>query len=228
MAKIKFGSVITDSRGHIGGITYAWTRFGNVARRLVTPTRRQTTATQESRSRFLTLSKRWWSTLSPSDRDDWRALAAANPRPNLWGDEYPLTGHQLFIGINSLLDQAGYPTVDTAPADQAVTGLSTLSIAAAAPDQLVIVFTPDPLPPDHLLYIFGRANYSPGIGFTPGQIKFVEATAEEESSPLDIGPEFTDELGPIITGRQQLILAQLLNVTNGAISVPVPAAAIAT
>lgn len=228
MAKIKFGSVITDSRGHIGGITYAWTRFGNVARRLVTPLRRQTPATQESRSRFLTLSKRWWSTLTPTERDDWRALAAANPRPNLWGDEYPLTGHQLYIGINSLLDQAGYPAVDTAPSDQVVTGLSTLTITAAAPDDLEVTFTPTPLPADHLLYIFGRANYSPGIGITPTNLKFIEATAEEETSPLDLGAEFTDELGPIVTGRQQMILGQLLNVTNGAISVPIPAAAIAT
>lgn len=228
MAKIKFGSVITDSRGHIGGITYAWSRFGNIARRLVTPTKRTTPAASESRSRFLTLSKRWWSTLTPTERDDWRALATANPRPNLWGDEYPLTGHQLFIGINSLLDQAGYPTIDTAPADQTVTGLATLTITAAAPDELVITFTPTPLPANHLLYIFGRANYSPGIGFTPGQIKFVEATAEEETSPLDIGPEFEAELGPIVTGRQQLVLAQLLNVTNGAVSTPIPAAAIAT
>jgi hypothetical protein len=228
MAKIKFGAVITDSRGHIGGITYAWTRFGNVARRLVTPTRRQTPASQESRSRFMTLSKRWWSTLSPTERDDWRALAAANPRPNLWGDEYPLTGHQLFIGINSLLDQAGYPIVDTAPADQVVTGLSSLTITAAAPDELELTFTPSPLPADHLLYIFGRANYSPGIGFVPSSLKFVEATAEEEVSPLEIGTEFSDELGPIVTGRQQMILGQLLNVTNGAVSVAIPAAAIAT
>lgn len=228
MAKIKFGSVITDSRGHIGGITYAWTRFGNIARRLVTPTRRQTPATQESRSRFMTLSKRWWSTLTPTDRDDWRALAVANPRPNLWGDEYPLTGHQLYIGINSLLDQAGYPIVDAAPPDQTVSGLATISITAAAPNDLEITFTPTPLPADHLLYIFGHANYSPGIGITPSGLKFVEATAEEEASPLQIGTEFTDELGLIITGRQQMILAQLLNVTNGAVSVPIPAAVIAT
>lgn len=227
MAKIKFGAVITDSRGHIGGIAYTWSRFGNVARRLVTPTKRTTPDATQSRSRFFTLSKRWWSELTPSERDDWRELAAANPRPNLWGDEYPLTGHQLYIGVNSILDQAGYPTVDTAPADQTVTALATLTITATAPDELILTFTPSPLPPDHLLYVFGRANFSPGIGITTSGVKFIEATAEEEVSPLDLGLEFSDELGPIITDRQQLITGALLNVTNGALSTYITAATIA-
>lgn len=228
MAKIKFGAVITDSRGHIGGITYKWSRFGSIAQRTVTPTRRTSNRVTTARSRFEHFTRRWWSDLTPTERTDWRALAAANPRPNVWGTDFPLTGQNLFVGVNTMLLQAGYASLDTAPSDQTVTPMSTLSMTAAAPDALVLTFTPTPLPTDHVLYIFARANFSPGILADHSRELFLLASAEGETSTLDVGPEFAALFGDIVTGRQQFVSVALLNSVNGAISTPITATAIAT
>lgn len=228
MAKIKFGSVITDSRGHIGGITYKWGRFGNVAQRLVTPTLHRTARSSSSRARFASLSRRWWSVLTPTERTDWRSLAAANPRPNTWGDDFPLSGLALFIGINSTLDQAGFTMIDTAPSDQTVTALSTMTFAATAPNSLVVTFTPSPLPTDHLLYISARPNFSPGISNSARLSSFLVASAIEITSTLNIGTQFAARFGPIIATRQQYIEARLLNTVNGAVSAAIVGSEIAT
>lgn len=227
MAKIKFGSVITDSRGHIDGVTYKWARAGNVAQRRVTPVHKHSAEATRARANFATLSKRWWTTLTPTQRTDWRALAAANPRPNVWGDEFPLTGLALFIGINSLLATASFAGTDDAPADQTVTALATLSITATPPDELLLTFTPSPLPTDHLLYIFARPNFSPGILNSTGRDAFLIASAIEITSTLDVGPDFVARFGAILADRQQLIRAALLNTVNGALSAAITATVIA-
>jgi hypothetical protein len=220
MAKIKFGAVITDSRGHIGGVAYKWSRYGNIASRVVTPVHHMTPATQRARTFFALYSQRWWSVLTSTQRDDWRALAAANPRPNVWGTEFPLTGHALFIGVNSLLRTAGFAAVDDAPASQTVVPLSTMTLSVTAPNVATVTFTPTPLPSDHVLYIRGRSNFSPGVLNIAGLTSFVDVSATEETSTYDLSSAWLARFGNIISGRQCAILASTLNTANGALSAP--------
>lgn len=228
MAKIKFGSIITDSRGHVGGHTLKWTRNGNVAQTKQSPTRHLTTKNSAAHSAFGTLSKRWWSTLTPTQRDAWRALASANPRPNVWGDEFPLTGLALFIALNRTLQTAGYTALDTAPSDQTVTGLATLTLTATAPGTVSLAFTPTPAPTDHNLYIFARANFSPGIFNSDGRDVFLLASAESVTSPLSLSSAWLAAFGNLHTGRQQLVRAAFINNINGARSPTLLARALAT
>lgn len=228
MAKIKFGSVITDSRGHVDGVVYKWSRFGNVANVKRSPTLKLTPSSSLVRARFANYSKRWWSILTPTQRDGWRALAAANPRPNVWGADFPLTGHGLYIAINSLLNQGNFAGVDAAPVNQTVTPLSTLTLAASAPSTLSVTFTPSPLTADHLLYLTGRANYSPGVLNITNLTRFIVATNIEITSPYNAATPWATRFGAIQTGRQQAIRGALLNTTNGALSPALIALTLAT
>lgn len=228
MAKIKFGSIITDSRGHVGGHTLKWSRNGNIAQTKQSPTSRLTTKNSTAHSAFGTLSKRWWSTLTPTQRDNWRILASANPRPNIWGDEYPLTGLALFIAINRTLQTAGYTPLDTAPANQTVTGVATLTLTATGPGTVSLAFTPTPAPTDHNLYIFARGNYSPGILNSDGRDQFLLASAESITSPLSLSSAWLSAFGAVHTGRQQLVRAMFINNVNGARSTSVLSTVIAT
>lgn len=228
MAKIKFGAVITDSRGHIGGITYKWSKDGNVAQRLVTPTRHMSPESSTARARFSSLSRRWWSILTPTQRTAWRALAAANPRVNVWGDEFPRTGHMLYVGVNALLLQSGYPSVDTAPPSQTVTALSTLTLTTTAPETATLTFTPSPIPANHVLYVRARANFSPGILPGASAMRFLLASAEDITSPYNIGTQWTTQFGPLTQGRQQAVQAALLNSSTGALSPALIALSICT
>lgn len=228
MAKIKYGSIITDTRGTIGGHTLTWTRYGPQIITKPQTAKLKTQKQSQVRENFLGLSKRWWAVLSPSQRDDWRALAAANPRPNTWGDLFPLTGLALYIAINQLLHQAGEPTTDDAPTDQAVTPVATATITATAPNTFSLAFTPSPVPADHVLYVATTGPISPGITNTSKAKKFLAVSAFAATTPLDLSSELLSLFGDVITGRQYAVAAKFLNTTNGALSAGLETSAIAT
>lgn len=228
MAKIKFGAVITDSRGGIGGQQLRMSRYGNVLSNKPHQPTKLTSHAAGARALFGNYSKRWWSTLTSTQRDDWRTLAAANPITNAWGDEYPLTGLAFYIKLNTRLVTAGLAPTDDAPTDQAVTSLVTLTLAATAPDSLVLTYTGSPVPTDYRLYVFATGAISPGVTNFDGKFFFITALAAATASPHDIGTEYLMRLPQLFVGRQYAVSAALLNTTNAALSPPLIASAIAT
>jgi len=228
MAKVKLGAIIADTRGSIGGHTLKWSRAGHVLTMKPAPPKRLTPKHTTITANFATFSKRWWSSLSVSQRDDWRDLATANPRPDLWGDEYPLTGHALFISLNLRLRQATLTTTDDAPTDQAVTSLSTATLTLTAPSTASLAFTPTTTPTDHLVYLSAAGPFSPGRANFDHLLHFLGPSANPQTSPWNIAALLTAALGSIVAGRQYVVAAALLNSDNAALSPPIVATAIAS
>jgi hypothetical protein len=228
MAIAKFGAIITDSRGSVGGTTVKWSRYGHVLLAKPIPTFHRSETQAVQRSLFTNFSKQWWSVLTSSQRDDWRALAAANPRPNRWGTDFPLTGLALFIAINSALVKAGNSSTLDAPADQTVTTLSTLSFSLSSPSTASVSFTPSPAPTDHQLVIEASTKTSPGLENYSKTFRFIFATAAAATSPVNVATPLLALLHSISTDRQYAVQAHFLNNSNGALSPPLVATAIAT
>jgi len=228
MAKIKFGSVITDSRGSIGGHTFKWSRWGNILTNKAKPRQSQTARQTFIQANFATLSKRWWTELTASERTAWRELAAANPKANVWGDEYALTGLAYFIRINQRLHAAGLTQTNTAPANQTVTSPVTATITASAPSTIAIDFTATPVPTDHITYLFATPPLSPGRLNLDGDFYFLGAGALAQTSPWNLAALYAARFGPIITGRQYAALLAFLNTDNGALSPALLTTTIAT
>ena len=227
MAKIKFGSIITDSRGRIGGQVIRGGANGPILYQPRNPTDRKTNASSIARSLFATYSKQYWTLLTAGERDDWRALAAANPYTNIWGDEYALTGLAYYVKLNTRLVSAGEPDITTAPADQAVTAITTLSLAATAPNDLTVTWTASPIPADHSLYIFASPVLSPAITNYNRQWKLIATLATATASPQNVYTEYAAKYRALIATKQYAIKAAFLHTTNAALSPYVEAAAIA-
>lgn len=228
MAKVKFGSVITDSRGTIGGHTFQWTRYGN---QIITKPQTAKLQTQRQtivRNNFGFLTKHWWSALTPTQRTDWRALAAANPRPNTWGDDFPLTGLALFISLNRRLMQAGFATIDDAPADQTVTPPATATLTVTAPSTISLAFTTSPVATDHVAYLHMSGPLSPGIANFDRSTSFLLASGASQTSPWSVSSAFLSRHGDAIAGRQYAAELRFLNTVNGALSGQITTATIAT
>jgi hypothetical protein len=218
MAKVKFGSIITDSRGKIAGHALKWSRFGNVLLTKPSPTKRLTSHRSLAHVRFAEFSRSWWATLTPTQRTGWRELAADNPYSNVWGDEFPLSGLAYYIKINARMRTAGETPFLDAPADQVVTPLSTFSCAATAPNTLALTFTPSTTPADHRLYVFATENLSPGIQNFDGKFFFIVAAPLAQTSPYTIGTIYTTRLAPLRATNQIAVRGALLNIDNGALS----------
>lgn len=228
MAKIKFGSVITDSRGTVGGNTFSWSRYGNQLTRKPQTAKLRTERQTAVRANFQLLTKSWWQLLTSTQRDEWRALAAANPRPNTWGDDFPLTGLALFISINRRLNQAALGSTNDAPADQFVTPPSSVAITIAAPATFSVDFTPATLPSLHIAYLKITGPISPGIANFQSKLVFLAASSTMQSSPWDISSEFASRFGDAITDRRYGASLAFLNTDNAALSTTLTTSEIAT
>lgn len=226
MALIKFGSIITDSRGSIGGHTIKWTRAGMVIQTKATPLRKQTPRQTTVRANFANLTQRWWDELSPTERDDWRALAAANPRPNRWGDEFPLTGLALYVSVNQNLLRAGLSSTDTAPSDQTVTAPSSCTLTATAPNTASLAFAASPVPTDHIAVLYSTPPLSPGVENPTGKFQYIAVSSSGQTTPWAVGSLLQSRFGSFTAGRRFFVSLHFLNTDNGALSTGASSAAI--
>ena len=99
MARVTYGSGVTDYKGSIGGITYQNNTAGAIARlrtrAVVNPTASQA-AYQNRMSYLVSL----WPTLTQVQKDAWDTFAAANDHTTPWGDIKTLSGYQWFLSCN--------------------------------------------------------------------------------------------------------------------------------
>lgn len=155
---IKFGSIVVNGRGKLGGHVYSKNRGGAYVRTLQTPTNPQTRFQQEGRQVFTELTQAW-SSLTLHQRDGWNAATDNFTRTDVFGDTRKLSGKGLYISLNKELNLIGKPRIDDAPnpADIVVpsflgaiwdTNIGTLEIQSDVfglltdPDQVVLRATP--------------------------------------------------------------------------------------
>jgi hypothetical protein len=218
MALIKFGSIITDSRGKIGGTVMRMTRWGNTLN-----IKARTTAARTARQITIgailgTAASDWNTTLTESEREDWRALAATQFSIDVWGNSRALTGIALFTRVNSARIQAGLSPLTTAPADQAVTAPLTATLTITAGPTLSVAWTATPAPANHRVRIYCTRPMNVGTSVAQKKYQWVTMTAAAAASPADITADYEATFGTPPAGKR--IYAQLAfwNQTNGALS----------
>lgn len=121
MALIKFGMMMTDARGKLGGHVFSKNRGGNYVRTNVVPNNPQTSLQGSIRSIFATISSRW-SQLSEVQRNGWQSQVDKFERTNVFGDRKVLSGKALFQSLNTEAQNAGIGIIEDAPAPQEIIG----------------------------------------------------------------------------------------------------------
>ena len=131
MALITLGSVATDIRNSIGGVTYSRNKGGAYARARVVPLNPQTTAQTTVRANFANNSKAWSGTLTAAQRTAWTNFAAVNPYVNVLGASIILSGIAMFQSLNQILSQIGSAQETDPPPDLSVPAIAASSSVEA-------------------------------------------------------------------------------------------------
>lgn len=99
--KIKWGMMMTDGRGKLGGQVASKNRSGAYVRAKVTPVNPQTSFQSVVRQRLASLSKEWGN-LTENQRLSWNESANSGQwnKTDIFGDARRPTGKNLFTGIN--------------------------------------------------------------------------------------------------------------------------------
>lgn len=117
MAKIKFGMMMTDARGKLGGQVFSKNRSGAYVRTKVTPVNPRTTFQQANRSLFGSISSVWRSLTDPQ-RASWDENVEMWQTTDIFGDIKKPSGKTLFQRLNQglLSNVVGSFPLVTAPA----------------------------------------------------------------------------------------------------------------
>lgn len=128
MAKIKFGMMMTDARGKLGGQVFSKNRSGAYIRSKVTPTNPQTTFQTSIRQSFGAFSQAW-SSLTDEERAAFDGAVSQFATTDIFGDLRNPTGKNLYLRLNQQATNAGFASFDAVPAKaEMVQGIVTSAV----------------------------------------------------------------------------------------------------
>lgn len=112
---IKFGSIVTDGSGKLGGHIYSKNRGGNYIRTNQIPSNPRTPQQMQNRAYLAFLSQQW-SSLTANQIAAWNEATHEFPRTNRFGDKKFLSGKNLFTSLNKNLLGVGLEILQYPPA----------------------------------------------------------------------------------------------------------------
>ena len=127
MARIKFGMMMTDARGKLGGHVFTKAKSGATIRTKVTPLNPKTSAQSEARS-ALGANSQAWRTLSETQRLAWNSAAQEVSKTNAFGDTYFPSGKNYFTAVNNNLRNVGGSVILDPPALVEMPGLTSVDV----------------------------------------------------------------------------------------------------
>lgn len=124
--KMKFGALVVDGSGKIGGHVASKNRSGNYLRTKVTPVNPNTVAQQNVRAILGSLATAW-SSLTDAQRLSWNNAVSEFAKTDIFGDIKNPSGFNLFIKLNSNLATIGNSPLTDAPIKEEIpyTGLTS-------------------------------------------------------------------------------------------------------
>ena len=170
--KLKFGAIVTDGRGKIGGHVASKNRSGAYLRTKVTPSNPNTVAQAQARSILATLSQ-MWQTLTDSQRSGWNDAVKEWGTTDIFGDIKNPSGINLFVKLNANLLNVGLAPLSDVPAKSEVPAVvligATYSISTAA---LFINFDSG-LANGKIALLRATPKLSAGVSFVKSQFRVI-------------------------------------------------------
>ena len=165
MALIKFGLVVVDARGKLGGHVFTKSRKGATIRTKVTPANPQTAAQAIARQRLGSLSSQW-NALSEEKRAGWNSATKNFLKTNIFGDVKEPAGRDLFVKLNANLQLVGQPVITDAPSPEEIPSFSLSSTEFDLNPAVGIVFDElQPIAPAGHSYVFWATPPSAGVPY---------------------------------------------------------------
>lgn len=200
--KIKWGALVVDGRGKVGGHVAAKNRGGAYLRTKVTPTNPNSTAQAAVRNRLTALAQAWRG-LPDAKRASWNAAVSNFAKTDIFADIKIPSGINLFTKLNSNLMEVSEPTLTTAPLPSSVEAVETVVVTATASvPSMSLAFTPDPVPAGHKFIIKASAQMSAGVSNFKGKMSNIDILEPADASPANILTAYTTKFGTLVAGQK--------------------------
>ncbi len=217
MAKIKFGALMTDARGKLGGHVFSKNRGGAYLRTKVTPSNPQTEDQQANRSLLGYLAQQW-SILTEAQRATWNGAVGDWKSTNIFGDSVNPSGKSLFTSLNKNLLNVGGALMNDAPAkvQMAIVGLTGVTV-----DISLTTITPtiNAVGADYEVIVSATPSLSQGTTFVKNRLRSIYKANGASIVAADIYTAYVAKYGAPVAG-QNIHFEVKIVALNGQMSVP--------
>jgi hypothetical protein len=224
--KAKFGAIVVDGRGKIGGHVASKNRAGAYFRTKVTPSNPQTSAQSGVRS-SLTLLSQSWQLLTDADRAAWNGAVASYSRTDIFGDLRNPSGFNLYLRLNLNILNAGGGIISNPPAEQFAPEPVAYGLE---PDQgagdFDVTFSPSPIPANTAYVIEATEQVSSGKSFAKNLFRVVQVLPAADVTPTNIFAAYTAKFGGLVPGKKIFMRVKAVNLVSGLASSPIVESAI--
>lgn len=224
--KIKWGALIVDGRGKVGGHVAAKNRGGAYLRTKVTPTNPNSTAQATVRSRLGSLAS-GWRALTANQRAAWNAAVADFVKTDIFGDIKNPSGINLYTKLNANLLEIGEAQINVPPLATVVnapTGL-TLDISAGN-GTLELNFAPAAIPAGVAWVVRSTKAGSAGISNYSGKFRNIVVLPAATNTGADVFSEYQEKFGNPLEDQKLAVEIVAVSTTTGQKSTAIVADAI--
>jgi hypothetical protein len=221
--KVKFGAIVTDGRGKIGGHVMSKNRGGAYMRTKVTPSNPRTFAQQENRALLGSLSASW-SSLTDAFRASWNGAVNDWVSTNIFGDTIKPTGKNLYVALNKNINAIGGTTIDTAPAKVEIPVLGLAGVTIDISDEEINVQYLGDADAVQLV-IASTGPLTAGTSFTKGKFRKIYNRLGADISPTALYDAYVARFGTPVVGQNISFEVKIVE-SNGQMSVPETAKAL--
>lgn len=222
MALLQLGSVVTDIRNSIGGVTYSRNRGGSYSRARVAPLNPRSAAQTSVRQNFALNSKLWSGTLTAAQRVAWTIFAQNNPVTNVFGASKILSGNAMLMKLNQVLKQIGAAPITDPPTDLSVPALAAVLAydGSGSPGALLVTTAAQSVTAGVKYYIFATRPLPPGRTPQTSDYRYIKTTAAVAAAvSIDITDAYEAMFGEPTAGTLTGVLVATVNTASGALTV---------
>lgn len=212
MAKIKFGMMMTDASGKLGGQVFAKNRGGSYVRTKATPLNPQTSSQMTIRGIFASISSAW-SSLTESSRLSFNNFVADYARTDIFGDLRNPSGKALFQRLNQNLVLTNQPQITVCVAPEVVPFANLEAISGDVSDAELNVSTLGDTTGSKIM-IWATPSLSQGKSFVKNDLRLVDVVDGGVGISTDIWVAYSDKFGLPTAGANIHVGVRVVN-ANG-------------
>jgi hypothetical protein len=193
MAKIKFGMMMTDASGKLGGQVFSKNRGGSYVRTKGIPTNPQTTAQMNIRGIFASLSSAW-SALTEDQRKTFNNFVGDYGKTDVFGDIRNPSGKNLFQQLNQNLSVTGQTLINNCVAPSAVPFANISDVIIGISGQEIEVNTLG-VTTDSKILVFATPSMTQGTTFVKNKLRSIGSFTGGDSVVLDVRSAYIAKYG---------------------------------
>jgi hypothetical protein len=213
--KAKFGSIVVDGRGKIGGHVASKNRAGSYFRTKVTPVNPRSAAQLSARNR-LTVPVQAWRGLTDAQRSAWNAAVPQFSKTDIFGDLKSPSGFNLYAKLSINLSLAAQSPISLPPTSLAVSTVTLSSVTAAFGTPAISMVLSGNVPAGTAMIVNATPALSAGKSFVKSELRRINTYPAATATPVNLLSVWTGKFGSIpAAGLRIFFEIYFINITTG-------------